>query len=794
MTSTSTDPSAPQDLRAARLDLAGTRDFAVPGAGGTRRAAIAAATDRWLTGVFDEAVGARPGLALAAVGSLGRADSGPLSDLDLVLLHDGRSHREREVAVLADRIWYPVWDAGLRLDHSVRTAGECRSVAADDLTAAVGLLDLRLVAGDADLVSGIRSSVAHDWRANARKRLPQLVEATAARHLRHGELAQSQEPDLKESRGGLRDITVLRALTQAWLTDRDRGRLDQAHARLLDVRDAVHLTTGRGRDRLLRDDADAVAALLGLSDSDELLTVVSTSARTIAYALDGATRRAGQSQRARTLRVGPRRPAMVPLGYGLFRHDGEAVLGSTQQVGVDAELPLRAAVVAARNRLPLAPQTLANLSRAPRLSSPWPDGAVRQLTELLASGAGLVPTWEGLDQAGLVSHWLPEWDAVRSRPQRNAVHRHTVDRHILEAVTQAARLSRDVQRPDLLLLGALMHDIGKIAGANDHSVEGAKIARGAMQRLSLPPQDVALVELLVREHLTLIEVATRRDLDEPATIDAVIEVVDGRLETFELLRALTVADSQATGPKAWTQWRADLLGTLTDRVRERLSGRPVAPPQEQGAVDLPPEARDAIGVGHPFVTVTQAPTGWVVHVYDRDRHGLFADTAGVLAAQGLTVRSARLATQDGIAVDQWVVESPGGDAPEPRRLAASLTRLAGGDRGALGALARSRSTRPAFPSAAGATRAFVLPSGSAAASVLEVRTQDRPGLLHDLGMCLAQQGVGVRSAHIATHAGQTLDTFYVTLPGGGPLSPAKTAQVLSALIDACDLDDRPVGG
>lgn len=786
MTGTSTtDRPAPYDLRAARLDLAGTRDFALPGAGEARRAAIAAATTSWLTEVYDQAVGARTGLALAAVGSLGRGDSGPLSDLDLVLLHDGRSHKAQEISVLADRLWYPVWDAGLRLDHSVRTAGECRSIAGDDLAAAVGLLDLRLVAGDADLVAGIRSTTAHDWRSAARKRLPQLVEAMQARHARHGDIAQSQEPDIKEGKGGLRDMTVLSALTQAWLTDRDRGRVDHAYLRLLDVRDAIHLTTGRGRDRLHREDCDAVAALLGHSDSDDLLTVVADSARAIEWSLDAAARRAGQSQRARTLRVGPRRPAMVPLGYGFFRHDGEAVLGSTQQVGTDPELPLRAAVVAARSQLPIAPRTLTNLAMSPEIAQPWPTSTLHQLTDLLSVGPELVPTWEALDQVGLVTRWIPEWAAVRSRPQRNAVHRHTVDRHLLETVVEAARLSRDVQRPDLLLMAALLHDIGKVAGALDHSEEGARIATGILRRLGMTADDRATVVLLVREHLSLMDTATRRDIDDPSTVTAVVDLVDGDLETFELLRALTIADSKAAGPKAWTDWRAGLLATLTDRVRSELAGeaRPLLPDDQPA---IPTAALEALGTGHPFVAVEPADHGWSVLVHDRDRHGLFADTAGVLAAHGLTVRRARLATVDGIAADTWVVESPGGDAPEARRISASLQRLATGDRSALGALARRRSSRPAVPSTAGPTRAFVIPSGSDDATVLEVRTEDRPGLLHDLGVCLAQQGLSVRSAHIATHAGQTLDTFYVTPPGGGQLSPGKTAQVVSALIDACD--------
>ncbi len=207
-------------------------------------------------------------MALAAVGSFARREAGPLSDFDLVLLHYGRSLTTTEVTELADRLWYPIWDAGARLDHSVRTVTQCRSVASGDLAAAVGLLDLTWVAGDPEVVTATRATLAHDWRGNARKRLPQLIESIEERHARHGDLAQTLEPDLKEARGGLRDMTVLRALTAAWLADRPHGDTDRAYAHLLDVRDAVHVVTGRGRDRLGKEDHDSVAALLGQPDSD----------------------------------------------------------------------------------------------------------------------------------------------------------------------------------------------------------------------------------------------------------------------------------------------------------------------------------------------------------------------------------------------------------------------------------------------------------------------------------------------------------------------------------------------
>ena len=786
------------DLNQQRLDLAGTRGFNAPGAGLARRAAMAELSRGWIGEIWRAAThGARlEGVALASVGSLARGDAGPLSDVDLVLLHDGRSMSSKEITALADRIWYPIWDGGAKLDHSVRTVGECRSVAAGDLSAAVGLLDLELVAGDDQVVAAARSTVGFDWRANARRRLPQMVESLEARHERHGDLAQTIEPDLKEARGGLRDMTVLRALTAAWLADRPHGQVDAAYRTLLDTRDALHVVTGRGRDRLGLEDHDAVAALLDYSDVDAMLAVVGTAARTVSYAIDGTVRRAAQSQRARTLRVGPRRPVLKTLGFGLFEHDGEVVLGAHLDPSRDPLLVLRAAVAAARRSLPLAPATLANLaSHSPAITAPWSPVARALFVDLLAAGPGLIPVWEGLDLGGVIDVWLPEWSAVRSRPQRNPVHRHTVDRHLIETVVQATALMPDVERPDLLLLAALMHDIGKIADAHDHSAIGAPLAATIARRLGLDESDVEVVELLTREHLTLIDLATRRDPADRQTIVAVSEAVAGRRDVLELLRALTEADARAVGEAAWTEWRAHLLGDLVVGARAALgdAAGPVAPAEEIHDL-LPPEIVTEVAMGEPHVVVHPIGGAYRIDVVDRDRLGLFGDTAGLLAAYGLIVRTARVRTQEGIAANQWQVDSPGGEAPDAAAIARGLSRLDEGDRQPLRALERRRTVTADLvgPGPRALTRAMVVPHASQDSTVIEIRARDRPGLLHEVGMTFARAGLSVHSAHIATYAGQTLDTFYVSEFGGRTLSPVRVAQTISMLIEACD-EATPTG-
>ncbi|ADU48806.1 [protein-PII] uridylyltransferase [Intrasporangium calvum] len=784
------------DVTTRRLDLAGTRGFATPGAGPARRRALAEFGSSWLQDVWRGACGGRrhAGVALAAVGSLARGDGGPLSDFDLVLVHHPRGLAGPEVAAFADRLWYPIWDAGVRLDHSVRTVAECRAVASEDLSAAMGLLDLTHIAGDVDVVNAARSTVAHDWRANARTRLSEIHEAVTARHARQGDLAHLIEPDLKEAHGGLRDMTVLRALTEAWLTDRPHGAVDEAYERILDVRDAIHVVTGRGRDRLTRDDQDACAALLGHPDADELLTELSGAARTIAYAADSTLRRALQSQRARTLRVGPRRPQLVPLGYGLYRHDGEAVLGPSADLASDPVIPLRAALVAARNGIPLSPATLQNLgAHAPKPPEPWPEMARGVFADLLATGPGVVAVWEGLDLAGVVERWIPEWAAVRSRPQRNAVHRHTVDRHLVETVVSASGMVRDVARPDLLVLAAVLHDIGKVPGAIDHSHEGADIAERILRRIGVAEADREIVVRLVREHLTLVDLATRRDPEDPATIETLSDAVGGSVMTLDLLRALTEADASAAGPKAWSDWRAGLVHRLYQACRQALVAANGADrPRAVEPLEPLPLAKDVIekvAVGEAHVSVVSLGGAHRIDIIDRDRAGLFADTAGLLAAHGFVVRSATVRTLDGLAVNEWWVDSPSGENPLPEIIGRDLTRVGAGDRAPLGRLQRRKAARPVRSPGSGSpdsTRAMVISSASDSATVIEVRATDRAGLLQDIGITLARASLAVRSAHIATYAGQTLDTFYVTELGGSRLAPARAAQAVAMIIDTCD--------
>ncbi|MFF8465918.1 [protein-PII] uridylyltransferase [Streptomyces griseus] len=803
---TKTEGSGPSGYAAARLRLLQQEARSGP----PRRAALAGLTDDWLTGLFTAAAtraGVR-GAALVAVGGYGRGELSPRSDLDLLLLHDG-SADAAALGALADALWYPVWDLGLALDHSVRTPGEARKTAGEDLKVQLGLLDARPVAGDLGLVASLRTAVLADWRNQAPKRLPALHELCQERAERTGELQFLLEPDLKEARGGLRDATALRAVAASWVADAPREGLDRARRTLLDARDALHLTTGRATDRLALQEQDQVAQALGLLDADVLLRQVYEAARTVSYATDVTWREVNRVLRARSARprlrallsggLGARTaPERTPLADGVVDADGEVVLARAARPERDPVLTLRAAAAAAEAGLPLSRHLVRHLAATARpLPVPWPPEAREELVTLLGAGEATVGVWEALEAEGIITRLLPDWERVHCRPQRNAVHTWTVDRHLVETAVRASLLTRRVQRPDLLLVAALLHDIGK-GWPGDHSVAGEVIARDMATRIGFDKHDVGVIATLVRHHLLLVETATRRDVDDPATVQAVAGAVSSA-STLELLHALTEADALATGPAAWSAWRASLVADLVKRVGAVLAGEfPDEPDDEAPSAEHERLAIEALRTGEPVLALhTQPeepagdgevePVGVELLIALTDRPGVLPAAAGVLALHRLTVRAAdlravELPNEVGEKADllllSWRVAAEYGSLPEAARLRADLVRAL---EGSLDIRARLAEREAAYPRRRGVKapppRVTVAAAGSRRATVIEVRAQDAPGLLHRIGNALEGSAVRVRSAHVSTLGANAVDAFYVTGADGEPLSPGRAAEV-----------------
>jgi [protein-PII] uridylyltransferase len=693
-------------------------------------------------------------VSLIAVGGLGRRECAPHSDLDLVLLHSGGQPATaigaESMEELASHIWYPIWDARLGLDHSVRTLSGALSVAHDDVKVALGLLDARHIAGDATLTAQLAAAAIDQWRRTAVRQLPKLREITVARWQTHGELAFLLEGDLKEAAGGLRDVGVLRGIGYAGVADAMRPAVRAAHRRLLDVRDALHLAVGRRVDRLVAQERGTVASLLGLEDGDALLRRVSSDARTVAYALDDAWRASDRLRSARRRdggngRRGPNSVPRTPVARDVVEQEGEVVLARTA-VGPrpDPSLSLRVAAAAATARLPIARATLEWLATyCPPLPQPWPPAARSALLTLLGAGPGLVRTWEACDRYGLVAGWLPEWSRVRSLPQHHPVHRFTLDRHLVQAAAEASQFTREVDRPDLLVLAAFLHDVGK-GLPGDHSQVGAPIAGQIATRIGLPPAEVALIEKLVRLHLLLPDVATRRDLADPVTIQTVAGAV-GDATTLDLLHALARGDAAATGPAAWSHWKGRLVAELVRRVRAALHG-----------VALPaPPAPDPVLVAGPLPAVHL--DGDKVAVAATDRHGLLAAVAACLSLHRLEVIAADATTVDGRALVEFLVQPRYGTAPDPAALAVDLRRAV---RGELPVTARLRAAGTSSRNKV-APRVVWHREAATDAVVLELRAADAPGLLFRVATALDDAGATVRAARISTLGGDVVDAFYL---------------------------------
>ena len=724
------------------------------------------AADALCRSAFSATLGDSPatGVALVAVGGYGRGELAPHSDLDLVLVHEAAV----DVRELAQELWYPLWDANVTIDHSVRALTEVTESAAADVRVALGLLDARHVAGDPNVTLHLRTGVLARWRRDARRNLPRLREVVRERWERGGELAHAAVPDIKESAGGLRDATVLKALVASWLVDVPHADLERSRLQLLDIRDVLQAAAGRSTDRVAPEMWRVLAEGLGLVDEQEAQRLLRQIGRRTAHLARLTWSRADRLVAPPKSAARARTPELLPVAPGVAVSSGEVVLDRGASPAADPMLLLRAAEAAAVRGMMLAPPTAARLaSSAPPLTDPWPYEARDLFVRLLAAGPGLLGVWETLDETGALDLLVPEWQGIRLLPHATAVHRFTVDRHVVETCIEASRLIRRVERPDLLLVAALLHDIGK-GGRADHSVAGEPVAARVAARIGFAPEDTATVARLVRWHLLLSETATSRDLDDPATTDRVAERVGDRA-TLDLLEVLTEADARATSAKAWTTWRAGLVATLADRVRRHLDAEPgVTASVEEPDVEVPEEARhDPAYLG---VEVASTPDGSLLTVTAADRVGLMADVAGALAMVRASVRSARAWTVDGVAVSQWQV---GGDLPEAaivrRRLESVVSRAADPAerlRGPAGRLPPSVAVRH---------------DASREATVLEVRTDDRPGVVFLTCRALAALDLTVRSAHVDTVGPQALDVFYVQEQEAGALSDERAATAAHAV-------------
>jgi len=744
-------------------------------------------SDRFLSQLFHKAIQdlgeAELGkeIALAAVGGYGRGELSPGSDLDILFIHSGRVSSEK-LKALVNEVLYPLWDTK-SVDHSVRTRSETRDAAISDLRVATGLLDIRLITGNADLVANVQSDALELWRKNAKENLQELHKSLQERHTRAGELAYLLEPDLKEARGGLRDIQALRAIALSGAVTVPLEKISWAESTLNNVRESLHIASGRGKDRLLFQEQDKVADLLKYTDADAMMGDVARAARSVDYLLDytwHTLEHKGKDGLGRILK----RPRVATVAKNVSASNREIVIDPFTSFNEDPVVGLRAAATAAQLGLPLSLDTCTELSEALKkgegvLSNPWPREARELLIALIGAGEAMVGIFEILDQEEIIFHWIPEWMSVRSLPQRNALHRHTVDRHMVETAVHAAALTRKVQRPDLLLFAALFHDIGK-GTQEDHSERGVRLIEPIAQRIGFDAKDIEVLKNLVLHHLLLSSTATRRDLDDPATIASVVSVIPD-VNTLELLHALSIADGEATGSAGWSEWKATLVNDLVQRVKRAMAGAEVA---QQPEVSQEQIAQAEKGVLR--VTLEEHSSGYAVEVISPDKPGLLSIVAGVFNISRLDVKSARTKTLGNSAVMYWIV-TPEPHAPEitdtklHELIAAALVDSKDVEE-KLFARAAAYASIPTIPVPDPEVEIFT--DAATDATVIEVRSHDRPGLLFRIGAAITQSKIDIRSAIVTTLGAEAIDTLYVTELTGGPLSSERANEVASHLKQA----------
>ncbi len=726
----------------------------------------------------------RDGWSLIATGGTGRGELCPGSDVDLLLLHPKKASDD-DVQSTAEAIWYGCWDASLNISTGVHTIESAVELGNREVLSAAAWLDSFHLAGSEGVTRDFIAAARAAWRKIAAKRLPDLFEVTAERHVRSGDVAFLLDPDLRDGEGGLRDLIIIRMLAASDLVERGLvleqrpEELQPQRDVLLATRAELHRLTKRPHDVLALQEQDAVATQLGFAHPDELMSGVSAAARAISWCTRESIRRAVPIlTRSRASRFG----RALRLSSDIAMQSGEIVITGDVDPKTDPTLLIRLAANSALNAQPINVGTLRRLAEeAPSLPTPWPDRARNALVALLGAGSNALPVIEALDHYGLMERILPEWATVRSKPQRNAYHRFTVDRHLVEAAINASALVRDVTRPDLLLIGTWLHDLGK-GYPGDHTDVGVELLREIGPRMGFSEEDVRTLMLLVKFHLLIPEVATRRDLSDPAVIDNVAAQV-GDLETLHLLRALTEADSIATGPTAWSPWKAQLCDQLVSRVESVLAGgKPPEPDAPGGEIAdrLLKTVREGTTLALEGVPDEAAPELTILTIAAQDRSGLLGAVTGSLAVNGVEVLGAVAhTTDDGIALDVLRVARRLGGDTDWKRVERMMMRALAGEvdlRSELAKRVRTYQSRSAVATAA--PQIVVDDEIEERATVVEVRAADGIALLYRVTDTLTKLGLDIASAKVTTLGHEVVDSFSVrrTLPDGtkakqSPLGP-----------------------
>ncbi len=801
-------------------------------------------------------------LVVVALGGYGRSELHPLSDIDLMVVY--ASELSPYVQRTMQELLYSLWDLGLQVGHSLRSLDDCVAMARTDFPSRTSMQEARFLAGDRRLFARFRRVL----RENVYRRdFAQFLETTLGerdqRYRRYGASPYIGEPNVKESAGGLRDVhtamwlgaakfgarTLRELADKGLITPREQAATDAALTFLWRVRNELHFFSGHKNDVLGRDLQPRIAKNLGYENDDTSLGVERfmrdyylharvihrVSRRLIARCQETLSRRGSAERRQR----------QQALADGLVFFDGQLHLADRDPGPLRAEPSRLMKVFWHLHRLGC--ELSLDLERALEDSLYLVDGgfqrspAVRELfLDICRTWGRAAQTFSEMHELGLLGRYLPEFGALTCLVQYDVYHKFSADQHSLLAVEHlealapgqsaesegAAQVFNEVEKPELLMLGMLLHDVGKAKG-HGHVAKGIPLVRELVVRMGLEPADGAVVEFLVAHHLTLSHIAQRRDIDDPKTV-ADLAAIAGDPQRLKMLYLLTWADMRAVGPGVLTPWQAVILHELYRRALVRLTGgRAERPSRPQLAERL----RVAAGGEQPAQAVkahlammsdryvattgvqrmaehlrmlhqlsnTSVVTELFHHpdlrssdlvVVTRDLPGLFALIAGTLASQGVNIISAQIHTRaDGIAIDTFQVNEPTGEAvTSPATWARTLDALRAvliGDAQVATLLEKRRAAGRATTLAGGSAKITLDNHLSDDYTVLEVKCPDRLGLLYLVTRTLAALGLDIATARIATEIDQAVDTFYVHDGRGGKIEdPDALGRVRAALEQA----------
>jgi len=745
--------------------------------------ALTAAVDAAVSALWSDIAGDRRGVALVALGGYGRGELSPHSDLDLMVLHTGVKGAADEARAL----FYRLWDAGFEVGHAVRSPAECLRLARENFEAETSFLDARRLSGDETLYQEFAAASVGFSRKRGAKFVAAARAAMEARHAKDGNASCLLEPDLKEGAGGLRDLH-----TTVWL-DRlfETGSATEetgAASMLYRIRNHLHYEAARRQDVLLLHLQQPTAEALGWR-AEEQWSVWDAFMRDVYR-----TTRAVEQRLARTL---------VELS-GPRRRRSRAPVESASHASVRS---LREAAEES-------------------FGDPWTP-AMREAFFSLLRLADSDALRES-DDAGALAAYLPEWDRVRNRPQHNVYHRFTVDIHAYETAAHLARLdaradeplaaraAADVRDRDLLLLAGLLHDIGK-GSDGDHSEVGAISAAGIASRAGFDRARTETVRWLVRNHLLLVDAATRRDIsDEDLVVELAAQVGDP--ERLRMLYALSVADGLGTGATAWTSWKSTLVAELFSRMMHVLERGEVASSDARELFRLrTAELRRALSDRHPedaiethmhgmsrayvlafstndlirhfalmaeplatgdirtHVAASGQPGLSDLTLVAADRPGLFSIVSGALALNGINVVSAQIHTRsDGAALEVFRVRPSMDSSIDENRWQRLFDDVRAALRGELGLERMISEKRAAYARRPAKTRprdpvVVVANDASDFYTVIEVHALDRLGVLYAITRVLAEAGLDIHLAKVATYGEEVVDSFYVRQAAGEKL-------------------------